>query len=62
MSQYRFKRSFVADPNVSQQMFDLLYTVFPEVKDVNKFQVLKVLTLSPVTCYLLPSCITTVNH
>jgi predicted N-acetyltransferase YhbS len=34
MSQYRFKRSFAAESNVSQQMFDLLYTVFPEVKDV----------------------------
>jgi predicted N-acetyltransferase YhbS len=33
MSQYRFKRSFAEDSNVSQQMFDLLEIVFPGMRD-----------------------------
>ncbi|MBD2451750.1 GNAT family N-acetyltransferase [Nostoc sp. FACHB-152] len=34
MTQYRFKRSFTADSNVSQQMFDLLEIVFSGITDV----------------------------
>lgn len=33
MGQYRFKRSFAEDSNLSQQMFDLLEVVFPGMRD-----------------------------
>lgn len=31
MNQYRFKRSFSEDPTLSEQLFNLLETVFPEI-------------------------------